>query len=709
MAQQLAHSQQLKYPKYRNWVKAGLGLKYLKEGLETFSDDVIDQQHTDIINVVQKKHNLPMVNCGQCNLRNLQPDHVRNNNKQCPLGQNNCNCMFPGGKITCPNNVCGAIYDEIIINHASNPPAPNWKNTDVQNWCTDAWAVAKCYINAPGYTTKRNAKEIDCTGLLRLYINSKYLQRKIQCKITGQDVFTKTRSARNIIYHSNSMEMEDIEVDEYIDNMIAVLEDGKELINRQESQDAVIKLKELKNSSIVISTQDEAVVIKEAFTEIDQMINDLKETIQEGDETVTQKGNAALQAVQKTREQLENRAKEILDNIKKVASDSKHDIEMELKKALHQIKTAVNVNATSAEKAKDFQRSLVEMYLEYVVKVSPVLLHPERTDTVISQLYVDPYLEIEPREKGNTQEKTRVSSYTEVFEKDGKPLKLIYLIGEAGSGKSTFCIDMIHKWCLAHSEQRTQESENVQFMKKFKYLFYIYLRHNMDADRIETMIRNHYENDVLEPILTKESGDCLILLDGLDEWTATEQQRTVSQFQTKGLPIRDLRKKYTVITTSRPWKFESLSIKSTENNQTLRLRGVFDVDEMARKTVNELNEMFRMSKNKADFDKDFSKCSFEDDMKRMPMVIQQLVCLWFDGKLKQFGKSEIYSNMISLYFEWADRRNPDDHVLKNLKEKSILSRDVILPNQCIRTELCEEHKYVIHHVGRLAYKTLFSE
>ncbi|XP_053408759.1 uncharacterized protein LOC123561885 isoform X3 [Mercenaria mercenaria] len=519
----------------------------------------------------------------------------------------------------------------------------------------------------------------------------------------------QTRSARNIIYHSNSMEMEDIEVDEYIDNMIAVLEDGKELINRQESQDAVIKLKELKNSSIVISTQDEAVVIKEAFTEIDQMINDLKETIQEGDETVTQKGNAALQAVQKTREQLENRAKEILDNIKKVASDSKHDIEMELKKALHQIKTAVNVNATSAEKAKDFQRSLVEMYLEYVVKVSPVLLHPERTDTVISQLYVDPYLEIEPREKGNTQEKTRVSSYTEVFEKDGKPLKLIYLIGEAGSGKSTFCIDMIHKWCLAHSEQRTQESENVQFMKKFKYLFYIYLRHNMDADRIETMIRNHYENDVLEPILTKESGDCLILLDGLDEWTATEQQRTVSQFQTKGLPIRDLRKKYTVITTSRPWKFESLSIKSTENNQTLRLRGVFDVDEMARKTVNELNEMFRMSKNKADFDKDFSKCSFEDDMKRMPMVIQQLVCLWFDGKLKQFGKSEIYSNMISLYFEWADRRNPDDHVLKNLKEKSILSRDVILPNQCIRTELCEEHKYVIHHVGRLAYKTLFSE
>ncbi|XP_053372845.1 uncharacterized protein LOC128546391 [Mercenaria mercenaria] len=505
MAQQLAHSQQLKNPKYRNWVKAGLGLKYLKEGLETFSDDVIDQQHTDIINVVQKKHNLPMVNCGQCNLRTLQPDHVRNKNKQCPLGQNNCNCMFPGGKITCPNNVCGTIHDEIIINHASNPPAPNWKNTDVQNWCTDAWAVAKCYINAPGYATKRNAKEIDCTGLLHLYINSKFLQGKIQCKITGQDVFTKTRSARNTIYHSNSMEMEDIEVDEHIDNMIAVLEDGKELLHRQESQDAVIKLKELKNSSIVISAQDEALVIKEAYIELDQRINDLNETIQKGKEAITQKEKEALQAVQKIKEQLENREKEVLDNILKHEAETCAVIEKQREVAIEDITASVKQLEDSAytQAKKDFQKRLVEMYLENVVKVSPVLLQPERTDTVISQLYVDPYLEIEPREKDNTQEKTKVSSYTEIFEKDGKPLKLIYLIGEAGSGKSTFCIDMIHKWCLAHSEQCTQESENVQFMKKFKFLFYIYLRQTPAFKTIPSCL--NYENGI-EPFQTNLTG-----------------------------------------------------------------------------------------------------------------------------------------------------------------------------------------------------------
>ncbi|XP_060597506.1 uncharacterized protein LOC132751360 [Ruditapes philippinarum] len=245
MAEQFHHQQQLKNPKYRNWVKSGLGLKYLKDGLQIFSDEKVKQQHDDFVNAVKRKHNLTTVNCGQCILQKLQPDHVRNKNKQCPLGCKDCNCQYPGGKNACPNNVCGAIYDQIILNHDSNPPAPFWKNTCVQKWCTDEWEVAKCYINAPGYASKSNASEIDCTGLLHLFINSKFLQTKVVCKITGHDVFSKTRSARNAIFHSTSMEMDDIEFIQYIDDMIAVLEDGKELLNRPESITAVEMLHEV--------------------------------------------------------------------------------------------------------------------------------------------------------------------------------------------------------------------------------------------------------------------------------------------------------------------------------------------------------------------------------------------------------------------------------------------------------------------------------
>ncbi|XP_053373330.1 uncharacterized protein LOC128546563 [Mercenaria mercenaria] len=789
MAQQILHQQQLKNAKYRSWVKAGLSLKYLKEGLEIFSEDVVKQQHVYLLNASKQTHNLSAVNCNCCSLRTLQPDHVRTKSRQCPLGQVNCNCQFPGGKVACPNNVCGALYDQIIINHASTPPAPFWKNTHVQNWSTDEWAVAKCYINAPGYATKTNATDIDCTGLLHLFINSKYLQTKIQCKITGQDVFSKTRSARNSIYHSSSLEMEETEVNDIINNMIAVLEDGKEFLNRPESKAAVKKLKELKNSDFVISTLSEAETIKDAIAEIDLKESELKEIIHDATDTIKLTETKTLQTLQLRGKELEHKAKENLDIIQKAASGITPRIEVEIDTAAEKIKAEAresmenlettivkrkaetcaeieqvkkvaiedikNItddfsrkveasesdmsnrikriekqfvdtrdeidrlkNMRSQQQARlayvqskgDLKKCLIEMYTENVVKVSPVLLQPELKDADVNQLYVDPIIEVEPKRKNETLKQTKqISSYKQVFNEDKRQMRLIYLIGEAGTGKSTFCINMIHNWCLAHSNQYAQESENIQEMKKFQFLFYITLRHCTETNYIETMVRTHYADPVIKTILEKEAQECLILLDGLDEWTPTSHQNTGSQFQTKDLPIRDLLTPYTIITTSRPWKFESLGIQSTEIHHKLRLRGVNDIGTMTERTVNELNKMFQTNKNKADFENDLSECSFEDDMRRMPMVLRQLICLWFDGKLSSFGKTEIYSNILSLHFEWANQRHNNDEIFGYMREKSANLENVIIPDPCIRTELCQEFKYVVNLVGRLAHVTLLSE
>ena len=183
--------QQLKNPKYRSWVKAGLGLKYVKEGLEPFCNDIVNQQHTDILDNVKRKHGLTTVTCGTCNLRTLQPDHVRIKHAGCPLQQKDCNCQYPKGKILCPNNVCGAIYDEVINLHSSRPPCPNWKNTDVGLWCSDPWAIAKCFINAPGYSQKSTASELDTTALLHVLINNRGLHTHLSTMITGSDAFSK--------------------------------------------------------------------------------------------------------------------------------------------------------------------------------------------------------------------------------------------------------------------------------------------------------------------------------------------------------------------------------------------------------------------------------------------------------------------------------------------------------------------------------------
>ncbi|XP_060597830.1 uncharacterized protein LOC132751645 [Ruditapes philippinarum] len=253
----MAHEIHLKNNKYRQWVKAGLGLGYLKEGLAPFCDDIGRQQHKDIINQIQQaKTPQPNIPCGACQITTLQPDHVRVSKGICPLKQDKCNCCFPNNKRPCSNNVCGAIYDSIIQYHASMPPVPFWKNSDAQQWSTDPWNVCKCFINAPGYKDKTSAVDTDCTGLLHVIINNKYFHSHIGCNVTGpNNLFSKVRQYRNNIFHSSSMELEESEANSYIDDMIAVLQDGKELLQQPDAQIAVNKLQDLKKKDFIVTTE----------------------------------------------------------------------------------------------------------------------------------------------------------------------------------------------------------------------------------------------------------------------------------------------------------------------------------------------------------------------------------------------------------------------------------------------------------------------
>ncbi|XP_053388830.1 uncharacterized protein LOC128551903, partial [Mercenaria mercenaria] len=248
----MAHQLDFKNKKYEQWVKAGLGVEYLGEGLYPFCDEVVTRQHNDILDTIKQTKNLSTVTCGQCNLNKLKPDHVQTGNKQCPLSQANCNCLHPSGKQPCPNDVCGAIYDHIVTNYGSTPPAPYWRNTEAKWWCTDPWSVAKCFINSPVHYDI-----IDCTGFLRLIINNQGFHNHIQCTINGTDVFSKVLQYSNEIFHSSSMELEENTANTYIDAMIAILQDDKELKTREYAQNAVQKLLELKKDDFIIPTKDE--------------------------------------------------------------------------------------------------------------------------------------------------------------------------------------------------------------------------------------------------------------------------------------------------------------------------------------------------------------------------------------------------------------------------------------------------------------------
>ncbi|XP_060560071.1 uncharacterized protein LOC132720100 [Ruditapes philippinarum] len=295
----MAHEIHLKNNKYRQWIKAGLGLGYLTKGLAPFCDDIGKQQHKYIINQIQQtKTPQPNIPCSACQITTLQPNHVRVSKGICPLNQDKCNCCFPSNKRPCPNNICGAIYDSIIQYHASIPPAPFWKNSVVQQWSTEPWEVCKCFINAPGYKDKTSAVDTDCTGLLHVIINNKYFHSHIGCNVSGpNNLFSKVRQYRNEIFHSSSMELEESKANCYIDDMIAVLQDGKELVHRQDAQQAVGKLQDLKKKEFIITTEDfkeiltqikENAATKEEYEELKHKFTELKAQVLEAEKERTE-------------------------------------------------------------------------------------------------------------------------------------------------------------------------------------------------------------------------------------------------------------------------------------------------------------------------------------------------------------------------------------------------------------------------------------
>ncbi|XP_060607870.1 uncharacterized protein CXorf38 homolog [Ruditapes philippinarum] len=270
---------QLKKPLFKNWVKGGLAYKYLKVGLETFTDDAVHEEHSRLLKDTKKK-NIEV--CNKCSLNNLKPKHEKEFIRQtrqysCPYRQTRCNCLY-SDKIECPKGFCNEIHNEILTNHASNPPAPNWKNTHISEWSIHPWEIAKCFINAPGYIDKKTVNDIDIAGILHVFINNMRLHPYLDCLLNHNDIINKTLQGRNMIFHSPSMELTLDDFTATTDNMITLLKDKKGLYLNENAQKAVENIKQLKRNDIYITTQNEVDVCKE-IKQLEEVTNAQQNTL----------------------------------------------------------------------------------------------------------------------------------------------------------------------------------------------------------------------------------------------------------------------------------------------------------------------------------------------------------------------------------------------------------------------------------------------
>ncbi|XP_053402124.1 uncharacterized protein LOC128546167 isoform X2 [Mercenaria mercenaria] len=110
------------------------------------------------------------------------------------------------------------------------------------------------------------------------------------------DIFL-TLHRRNELFHSPNYEMEDSKLDECIDEIVAILENEKELKARHDAQDAVLKLKQLKQENFIITTHNETEVCRDALASITYKSDELEQKIQNAKVDIDKKQAEATEAV----------------------------------------------------------------------------------------------------------------------------------------------------------------------------------------------------------------------------------------------------------------------------------------------------------------------------------------------------------------------------------------------------------------------------
>ncbi|XP_053392109.1 uncharacterized protein LOC128554824 [Mercenaria mercenaria] len=317
---------------------------------------------------------------------------------------------------------------------------------------------------------------------------------------------------------------------------------------------------------------------------------------------------------------------------------------------------------------QDLQQYLVDVYQMHYVKtwISPFTTQQE--DVVnIDDVYVSPRMVVEEKEHGNVGNTTKngevretnnmlIERYRDLFHTREKRNRKIFVVGDKGTGKSSFCKMMIQNWCSAITKRGDPgvkdinkmiqgEEYNRCDMSQFDFLFHISLcemPHDIyDTDDMIKAQWNNYRNEV-DDIFTNDSERILILVDGLDEWTPSKRKRQ----SLLGIPTSRFARDSTVLTTSRPSSRGILNLKSSDYDLKVTLFG------LRKSSVQPMIEKYMQVLNKTSAVKTFSDTLSSlpiKDIHNAPLLLQKIV--WLYCKYHDTGQS-FYDHIMNAVREW---------------------------------------------------------
>ena len=376
---------------------------------------------------------------------------------------------------------------------------------------------------------------------------------------------------------------------------------------------------------------------------------------------------------------------------------------------------------------ESLKQDLLEEYrrIHSKVSLSPIYegLNADVLQVPVEELYTDVTI-VRPDKKKDVA----LTSYKEMIQTKGTRNKTIFMKGEAGVGKSTWCMQLVNAWCKAHCKNSNhpskETSEPIQsihkemedVMSQFEYLIFVQLRyvegHTSIKDLIfsSTLERLTVHEATFRKIIEKFSEQVLIILDGLDEYAKI--------LDYKGL------NKCTVISTTRPWKYDIVCSKSPKLkvDLLLKLKGLNSdgVAELSKKLIKVLTGAFgddtHYEDGVNDFDEQASECVEHlksvglSESVKIPLILIFMVECWFENE-KQLSPSLTCNliNLLKIILQRGKQKLSESDKTAYKTLKSTWCREDEIPACFGEDTKISKHYGLLLQLSHLAYQGLSSK
>ncbi|XP_060564224.1 uncharacterized protein LOC132723517 [Ruditapes philippinarum] len=509
-------------------------------------------------------------------------------------------------------------------------------------------------------------------------------------------------------------------------------------------------LADVENAGISVKqslTVEKGVAISDIATARKEGIHDIAGKTTDGISEIKAVGGQALQEISEAKNDIDgqkseaiseicNLKKDVLSVITKAGTEAKENflvgasaarsdmsgkvvlresifqkVRRKLKNAFSPSSSKSHFKVLPSQSKKDLKNELITWYN---TNKSTVCLSPltDAFPTPLAGFYIMPEIDIQTYLPGGRKETTRVKSLQDLFTWGKKVPQEIYLSAVAGFGKTAFSKYLALTWCQAHQKGENYKhfkEEELKALSSFEFLFMVELRDSAKVCDVDDMIEQQViqylpcsssmPKGLLKDILHDEK--CLVILDGLDEWTHPDNNCTRLP---KSIPHRYAREKCVILTTTRPWKLGMSNL-----NQIGETVELVKLNEDNIRKFN-CNAMKMLNVNLQDGELQNEVCRFEEaisdhdleDMESTPLLLLYLICLWVEKIPIGNSAVELYTGIIQLLLSRTEKLHGKFH---SSCEKSLS----YIPD-CFRKHqhFCSYYTFLLT-IGELAFNTLFSK